>query len=123
MSPTKELSNSDYEVTIDAKGHCELPAGMTSVPMAAFSHWDGYWEGCKALKRISIPASVTKIGNYAFALCSSLEVINIPASVTTIEEFAFYECCALQHVTIPSTTTISPNAFGHLTRVCRGRGP
>ena len=126
------------EVTIDANGHCELPAGMRIVPEEAFYHWDGYirnWDdshhalglhnrmGCKDLKSISIPASVTKIGNYAFALCSSLEVINIPASVTTIEEFAFYECCALQHVTIPSTTTISPNAFGHLTRVCRGRGP
>ena len=79
MSPTKELSNSDYEVTIDAKGHCELPAGMTSVPMAAFSHWDGYWEGCKALKSISIPSSVTKIEYAACSDCSSTPPLTPPS--------------------------------------------
>ena len=60
---TKKLSNGKgAEVTIDANGHCELPAAMMSVPRDAFWHWDGHRKGCKALKSISIPSSVKKLG-------------------------------------------------------------
>ena len=79
MSQTKKLSNSDYEVTIDANGHCELPAGMTSVPAQAFWHWDGGGKGCKALKSISIPSSVTKIEYAACSDCSSTPPLAPPS--------------------------------------------
>jgi len=107
MSQTKKLGRfaDGPEVTIDANGHCELPASMTSVPERAFWHWDGYWEGCKALKRISIPSSVTQIGNGAFYRCNSLEAIDVPASVTEIGDEAFAFCSSLEHVTIPASVT------------------
>ena len=35
-------------------GHCELPAGMTSVPDGAFWYWDGPCKGCKALKSLNV---------------------------------------------------------------------
>ena len=114
MSQTKKLGDHGRgpEVTIDANGHCELPAGMTSVPNSAFAHWDGEDEGCKALKRLSIPSSVTEIGDGAFAGCSSLEHVSIPASVTEIGPYAFAFCSSLQHVTIPaSVTKIGSYAF------------
>ena len=34
---------------------------------------------CKELTSISIPPSVTKIGNWAFSDCSSLTEVRIPA--------------------------------------------
>ncbi len=46
-----------------------------------------------------IPASVTVIGNYAFASCSSLTSITIPNSVTIIEEMALYYCTGLTSIT------------------------
>ncbi len=60
----------DWEVRIDADGHCELPAGMTSVPAEAFYHWDGDGRGCSSLKSVTFPGSVTVIGGGAFCGCS-----------------------------------------------------
>ena len=61
---------------------------------------------------MTIPDSVTTIGEYAFCYCDSLESVTIPDSVTTIGEYAFYECSSLTSVTIPdSVTTIGDYAF------------
>ena len=43
----------------------------------------------KNLTTVTIPDTVTAIGNYTFYLCSSLESINIPESVTQIGYYAF----------------------------------
>jgi hypothetical protein len=109
---TKKLHDSDYEATIDPYKHCELPAGMTSVPDNAFAHWDGKGKGCKAMESLGIPSSVTAIGDAAFAKCSSLTRLTIPASVTEIEEGAFARCTSLLAVTInASITTIESKTF------------
>ena len=42
------------------------------------------------LTSISIPNSVTSVGNRAFFLCDSLTSISIPDSVTSIGEYAFF---------------------------------
>lgn len=47
---------------------------------------------------MTIPAGVTKIGNYAFFGCSSLTSINIPGSVTSLGEGAFGGCGALETI-------------------------
>ena len=47
---------------------------------------------CSSLTSISIPSSVTSIGNGAFNECRSLTFINIPPSVTSIGESAFSYC-------------------------------
>ena len=44
------------------------------------------------IKKVTIPESVTKIGEAAFTGCTSLTSINIPDSVTEIERFAFNIC-------------------------------
>lgn len=48
--------------------------------------------GCKSLRSIVIPDSVTSIGYWAFRDCSSLTDIAIPNSVTTIWTGAFFGC-------------------------------
>jgi len=68
------------------------------------------------LTSITIPNSVTTIGNYAFSGCGSLTSITIPNSVTTIENHAFSYCTSLTSITIPnSVTTIGDYAFSYCT--------
>lgn len=64
------------------------------------------------LTSISLPTSLTTIGNGAFAGCYNLESVDIPLSVTTIGEDAFYECSGLQSITFRSyIRTIGERAF------------
>ncbi|MCR4603437.1 MAG: leucine-rich repeat domain-containing protein [Prevotella sp.] len=62
---------------------------------------------------ITIPASVTSIGESSFQDCKSLTSVNIPASVTSIGNDAFRNCTTLASVTIwaPSLTTYGSYAF------------
>ena len=50
------------------------------------------FSGCRSLTSISIPDSVTSIGDCAFSGCSSLTNISIPDSVTSIGVDVFHGC-------------------------------
>ena len=62
---------------------------------------------------ITIPNSVTSIGDYAFEGCSGLTSVTIPNSVTSIGEDAFSYCTSLTSVTIEAETppTLGEDAF------------
>ena len=67
---------------------------------------------CKSLQNITIPNSVTSIGDRVFICCRSLQSVTIPNSVTSIGDEAFCSCRSLQSVTIPnSVTKIGDGAF------------
>lgn len=75
--------------------HAQIPDGVRAIV--------GAFEGCGELKRVSIPASVTLIGECAFSKCTGLTEITIPDSVTTIGRKAFFECEALQELGLPAS--------------------
>ena len=52
--------------------------------------------GCSSLESITIPDSVTSIGDGAFRGCSSLKNIVIPDSVTSLGDNVFYGCDELE---------------------------
>ena len=69
------------------------------------------FEGCSSLTSLTIPSSVTSIGESAF-VCSGLTSLTIPSGVTSIGESTFYGCSGLINLTIPSSvTSIGRSAF------------
>ena len=83
-----------------------------TIPNSVTTIGDDAFENCYSLKSITIPDSVTTIGEYAFRSCDSLISITIPNSVTTIGGFAFGNCNSLKSITIPdSVISIGAYAF------------
>lgn len=86
-----------------------IPSSVTSIGEGTFAH-------CTALTSIAITSSVSFIGKRAFEGCTALTFITIPSSVASIGERAFYGCICLASVTIPcSVSTIGKDTFSRCT--------
>ena len=82
--------------------HLVIPEGVTALPCCACSS--------SALKTVSLPSTLVKIGDFAFDKCRSLECISIPASVSKIGKSILYECEALSEITVDPENTVYHSA-------------
>lgn len=93
-----------------AGGTVEIPATLggypvTGIKMQAFIK-------CTSLKSVSMPESMTWIGDSAFAGCTGLEQVEISPNLTTIGPNSFYSCNGLTSVVVPDkVTSIESLAF------------
>ena len=117
-----ESSSEDFEYTFYGSDTIQITsyagdAAIVNIP----SEIDGYtvvaigW-GCfehnTEIVAVTIPETVTIIGNIAFYRCTSLKWIHLPDSVTRINSGAFRDCESLEEITISDTTTyIASSAF------------
>ncbi|WP_407382562.1 leucine-rich repeat protein [Ruminococcus sp.] len=112
-----QLPGTITEIGDLAFDHCEnlesitIPKSLTTVAMYAF----GY---CKALKNVTFEEGITKIPDYLLFTVhdeqhTGLEQVTIPASVTEIGRYAFYGCNQLTDVTFAgdAVTKIGDYAF------------
>jgi len=82
-----------------------LPSTLTRVGNYAFS-------GCSSLQTIIIPTGVTAIGHGAFERCTALRNVTLSSGLISIGDRAFQKCTALQNISLPNTiTSIGQNAF------------
>ena len=97
--------------TITSFNELQYFTGLTSIASNAFA-------GCSGLTAVTLPNTITSIGQNAFGInsqgmgCTSLNSIVFPNSLTTIGFEAFYQS-GLTEVNLPySVTYIGPLAFG-----------
>ena len=75
-----------------------MPYGVTRLAGPVFKYRKG-------LTKVTIPDSVTAIGEMAFGLCENLTNVEIPDSVENISDCAFYCCYELEEISIPDNVT------------------
>ena len=91
---------------------CCFSLQSITIPNSVTSIGDRAFIGCEFLQSVTIPNSVTSIGNRAFEQCKSLQSVTIPNSVKSIGDEVFSSCESLQSITIPnSVTSIGDEAF------------
>ena len=85
------IDNWLIEAKNDIEGAYIIREGTREIAAYAFYY-------CSSLTSVTIPDSMTGIGDYAFCDCSSLTSVTIPEGVTSIGEGAFSDCSSLTSV-------------------------
>ena len=93
---------------------CRKYADVVTIPNSVTSIGESAFYNCSVLASVTIPNSVTSIGSSAFSGCSGLTSVTIPNRVTSIGRSVFSGCSGLTSVSIPnSVTSIGGYAFQH----------
>ena len=74
-----------------------IPSSVVVIADEAFQN--------SSISTITLPNSISTIGDYAFADCNNLTSITIPNSVTSMGEGVFYSCINLTSVSLPNSVT------------------
>ena len=99
-------------------GYGNTSVTSVSIPNSVTSIGDYAFSDCTALTSVSIPDSVTSIGRSAFYGCTELTSVVIGNGVTSIEDYAFSDCTKLTSVVIGnSVTSIGDYAFSDCTEL------
>lgn len=80
--------------------YVEIPDGVTAIGRSSVV--SGVFEGYQKLLGVTIPNSVTKIGERAFSCCEQLKQIMLPENLTQIGDSAFFCCRSLSTIKIPT---------------------
>jgi hypothetical protein len=96
-----------------AAGSVTLPNTITAIGDQAFS-------GCTALTTLSLPGATT-IGGGVFERCTALTTVSLPG-VTDIGNYAFSRCTGLTTLSLPATPPTRGNRVFNYTNLDAGAG-
>ena len=82
-----------------------------TIPNSVTTIGDYAFHKCMSLFSVTIGNNVTSIGDYAFYLCANLTSITLPDCVTSIGDYAFYQCSQANITLGNSVTNIGDYAF------------
>jgi hypothetical protein len=86
--------------------------GSVTIPSTVTKIGDGAFKGCSSLKSVAVPDSVDHLGAWAFEGCSSLETATIGSSVVSVGPSTFSGCLALRTVKLGGrVSSIGATAF------------
>lgn len=89
---------------------CVIPSEYNGIPVKIIRGFG--FNDCTQLSSITIPESITLIGNWAFQNCKSLTSITLPNEVSEIFKEAFRNCSNLESIYLPrSLKEIGYNIF------------
>ena len=102
---TEENGSPLYDIHHHYIQSVTIPESVTSIGQSAF-------EACFSLDSLIIKDAATSIGESAFNGCSDLTTLSLGKNITMIGDYAFQGCSYLTNVTIPqSVTSIGRQAF------------
>ncbi|MCD7945373.1 MAG: leucine-rich repeat domain-containing protein [Clostridiales bacterium] len=90
----------------------DSPLTRLTIPETVTSIGDRAFARCSGLKRLTLPANLTHLGARAFQSCGSLERIRLPEGLVDLPDYAFSQCRRLERVTLPTRLeTLGSHAF------------
>ena len=90
-----------------------------SMPWTITEIGEGAFRSCRYLEHVTLSPSITEIPNNCFAGCGVLEECVVPEGVTTIGKSAFEGCSTLESLILPSTiTTVNARCFTIASNSC-----
>lgn len=108
---TGEHANVPEEVTKDGKPYTVTAIGADAFAIRTNSESNPYSNNLQ-LTSVTLPDSISSIGQHAFAYCVEITSIKIPSRVTNLEGYVFSECKKLGNVTFQEgLTSIGEHAF------------
>ena len=81
-----------------------LPQSLTYIGEGAFL-------GCESLLEVTVLASLDEIPNYSFAFCLNLEKVTLPESVNKIGLYAFARCTKLTDINLEKVEVFDDYSF------------
>lgn len=108
-----KIDNQEYIVdSIADRAFFNCKMTSVSIPNTVTSIGEKAFYGCKGLTSLDIPSSVTYIGENAFEKCTSIQSVSISASLPKILESTFYDCFSINSINIPpSVNYIGKSSF------------
>lgn len=116
LDTTPDLTELNAALKAKSGLHCDLNmrlcTGLTTFTGTSGSDQTAF-EELRYLAGISLPSTITSIGDYAFYYCSALERISMPTGITSIGDRAFYFCSSLGSLDLPNVTSVGDSAFAY----------
>ena len=112
-----EASASDFTVEAGELVKYNGTEKTVTVPDTVTSIGESAFENNKSVEKVILPGSIKSIKAYAFWGCDNLKTVTLGKGLTSIDDFAFMNCTGLETMKIPSNIqSIGNMAFAECKR-------